>query len=90
MWNIGTPTEYGPKTPYTFVTMNGAIEGIETMLTYLSQAHKEIKTIAVLHPDDGSVAYIQPHLISIAKEHGIKLAGARLSPSLMTRLISQP
>lgn len=75
VWNIGTPTEYGPKTPYEFVTMNGAIEGIETMLTYLSQAHPEIKTIAVLHPDDGSVSSIKPHLIRIAKEHGIKLAG---------------
>lgn len=75
VWNLASPTEYGPKTPYEFVTMNGAIEGIETMLAFLSQAHPEIKTIAVLHPDDGSVAFIQPHVIRIANKHGMKLAG---------------
>ena len=62
VWNLASPAEYGPKTPYKFVTMNGAIEGIETMLTFLADAHPEIKTIAVLHPDDGSVRFIQPHL----------------------------
>jgi branched-chain amino acid transport system substrate-binding protein len=75
VWNLASPAEYGPKTPYKFVTMNGAIEGVETMLAFLAEAHPEIKTIAVLHPDDGSVRFIQPHLIRVANKHGIKLSG---------------
>ena len=75
VWSLGSPVEYGPRTPYKFITMNGAVEGMETMLAFLAEAHPEIKTIAVLHPDDGTVPFIQPHLVRVAEKYGIKLAG---------------
>jgi branched-chain amino acid transport system substrate-binding protein len=75
VWSLGLPVEYGPKTPYKFITMNGAIEGMETMLAFLKEAHPEIKTIAVLHPDDGAVPVIQKHIKRVAKKNGMELAG---------------
>jgi branched-chain amino acid transport system substrate-binding protein len=75
IYNVATPAEYGPKTPYTFVTMNGTIEGIYTMLDYVKQAHPEVKTIAVTHPDDGAIPFILPRITQIAKEKGITVAG---------------
>ena len=75
VWSLGSPAEYGPRTPYKFITMNGAVEGMETMLAFLAEAHPEIKTIAVLHPDDGTVPFIQQHLERVAEKYGIKLAG---------------
>ena len=71
----GLPDEYGPKTPYSFVTMNGAIEGIRTMLDYIKEAHPEVKTIAVTQPDDGSIPIMHPRVVQIAKERGMALVG---------------
>ncbi|MBI5601903.1 MAG: ABC transporter substrate-binding protein [Deltaproteobacteria bacterium] len=75
IYNVVTPDEYGPKTPYTFVTCNGTVEGMITMLTFLAQAHPEVKTIAVSHPDDGAIPFIQPWIVKIAKERGITVLG---------------
>ncbi|MBI5601899.1 MAG: ABC transporter substrate-binding protein [Deltaproteobacteria bacterium] len=74
IYNVGTPDEYGLKTPYTFVTMNGTIEGMYTMLDYISQAHREVKKIAVLIPEDGSIPHLQPRIVQIAKDRGMIVA----------------
>ncbi|MGB6065483.1 MAG: ABC transporter substrate-binding protein [Desulfomonilaceae bacterium] len=71
----GIPDEYGPKTPYTFVTMNGALEGIRTMLDYIKETHPTTKKIAVTQPDDGSIPIMQPRIAQIAKEHGMTVSG---------------
>ncbi len=75
VWSLGSPVEYGPRTPYKFITMNGAVEGMETMLAFMAEAHPEVKTIAVLHPDDGTVPFIQKHIERVAKKYGIKVVG---------------
>jgi branched-chain amino acid transport system substrate-binding protein len=75
VWYLASPVEYGPKTPYKFVTMNDAITGMETMLSFMAEAHPEAKTIAILHPDDGSVRFVQPQITRVAKKYGMKLAG---------------
>jgi branched-chain amino acid transport system substrate-binding protein len=84
VWHVAAPDEYGPKTPYQFVTMNDAITGLETMLTYFAEAYPTMKTIAVLNPDDGQIPFLAPHVTRIAKAHGIKLVGDMIPFALDT------
>lgn len=74
IYNCAVRDEYGPRTPYTFVTMNGSIEGIDSMLRYISEAHPEIKTIAATLTDD-SIRGLQPRLDKIAESLDIKVLG---------------
>ncbi len=78
------PDEYGPKTPYSFYTMNGTAEDICTMLDYIKADHPEVKTIAVTQPDDGSIPIMQPRVMQIAKEHGMTLSGDVIGYALDT------
>ncbi len=75
IYNTGSRAEYGQKTPYTFITMNGTIEGMYTMLNYVKEAHPEVKTIAVTIPDDGSIPDLQAWVVKIAKERGMTVVG---------------
>jgi branched-chain amino acid transport system substrate-binding protein len=54
--------------------MNGTLEGIDNMLTYVAQAHPEIKTITVALTED-TVAGIQPSFFKMAKERRISVLG---------------
>jgi branched-chain amino acid transport system substrate-binding protein len=75
IYNCGVPAEYGPQTPYTFITMNGTIEGVITAVTYLTEAHPEVKKIAGVSPDDGGVPHLTRRAMQITKERGISLQG---------------
>jgi branched-chain amino acid transport system substrate-binding protein len=74
-YNVCTPDEYGPRTPYTFVTDNGTVETTKMTLAYMSKAHPNVKTIAVSHPDDGAIPFIQPMVTQAAKENGMTVVG---------------
>jgi branched-chain amino acid transport system substrate-binding protein len=58
LYNCGTPAEYGPNTPYMFMSGNATIEGIMPALEYLKEAYPEVKSVAYVIPDDGSVPYL--------------------------------
>jgi branched-chain amino acid transport system substrate-binding protein len=75
VYNCAIPAEYGPRTPYTFITFNSTIEGVITAVTYLTEAYPEVKKIAVLTPDDGAIPHITPRVMQITKERGISLQG---------------
>ena len=74
IYNCAVRDEYGPHTPYTFVTMNGSIEGIDSMLRYVSEAHPEIKTIAATLTED-AIRGLQPRLEESAKRADIQVQG---------------
>jgi branched-chain amino acid transport system substrate-binding protein len=74
-YNVCTPDEYGPRTPYTFVTIPGTVESTRVMLAYMAKAHPEVKTIAVSHPDDGAIPFITPVIMKAAKENGMTVVG---------------
>ena len=68
-YNCAIPTEYGPKTPYTFLGQNASVEGAIASLSYLVESHPEVKSVVFIIPDDGSI----PYLGKIVKEHAEKL-----------------
>ncbi len=83
-YNVGTPDEYGPKTPYTFVAHNGTVEGINTLLDFIAKAHPEVKKIAFIEADDGAIPHIQPRVVQAAKRNGIVLVGDIIGFSMDT------
>jgi len=74
-YNCATPSEYGPDTPYTFMGNDGTVEGNTALLTYLAQAHPEIKTTVLVIPDDGSIPYLGPIMKRAAEERGFTVLG---------------
>jgi branched-chain amino acid transport system substrate-binding protein len=58
LYNCGMPSEYGPNTPYMFLTYDSTIEGMRAALDYLKEAYPKVKTVAYIIPDDGSVPYL--------------------------------
>ena len=71
----GIPDEYGPKTPYTFVTMNGALEGIRTMLDYIKETHPRSKRLPSPNLMMAVFPLCSPRIVQIAKEHGMTVSG---------------
>lgn len=84
LYNCATPSEYGPDTPYTFVVENATVEGTISTLNYLVKAYPEVKTMAVLIPDDGAIPFLGPIVSKLAKERGIKVAGRTIGWPLDT------
>lgn len=79
LYNCATPSEYGPKTPYTFMGNDGTVEGNTALLTYLTQAFPEFKTTVLVLPDDGSIPYLGPIMKREAEKRGLKVLGEPVS-----------
>lgn len=75
LYNCATPSEYGPDTPYTFVVENATVEGTISTFNYLVKAYPNVKSLAVLIPDDGAIPFLGPIVGKLAKERGIKVVG---------------
>ena len=75
LYNCGMPSEYGPTTPYTFLSHNASVEGSISGLTYLTEAYPEVKTIVIVIPDDGSIPYLGPIVKRNAEERGLTVLG---------------
>jgi len=74
-YHVFTPDEFGAHTPYTFLTHNGSITGVKTMLAFIAQAHPKVKTIAVTHPDDGAIPFVKSVVTQAAKDNGMTMSG---------------
>jgi branched-chain amino acid transport system substrate-binding protein len=74
VYNCFTPAEYGPKTPYMFVSRNATVEGIDPSLDYLKEAYPKAKRVTYVIPDDGSVRYLDPLFHKKAKAKGLEVA----------------
>jgi branched-chain amino acid transport system substrate-binding protein len=79
LYNCATPSEYGPKTPYTFMGNDGTVEGNTALLTYLTEAFPAVKTTVLVMPDDGSIPYLGPIMKRAAEERGLKVLGEPVS-----------
>ncbi|MGD0662404.1 MAG: ABC transporter substrate-binding protein [Syntrophorhabdales bacterium] len=84
VYNVGTPDEFGPTTPYTFVAHNGTVEGINMMLDFIVKQHPEVKKIAFIDADDGSIPHVQPRVSQACKRTGLTMLGDIVSYSLDT------
>lgn len=74
MYNCFTPAEYGPKTPYLFISRNATVEGIDPSLDYLKKAYPKAKRVTYVIPDDGSVRFLAPLFKKKAAAHGLTVA----------------
>jgi branched-chain amino acid transport system substrate-binding protein len=79
LYNCATPSEYGPKTPYTFMGNDGTVESNTALLTYLVEAFPEVKTTVLVIPDDGSVPHLGPIMKRAAEKRGLKVLGEPVS-----------
>ncbi|MBI4774769.1 MAG: ABC transporter substrate-binding protein [Deltaproteobacteria bacterium] len=75
LYNCGMPSEYGPQTPYMFLTYDSTIEGMRAALDYLKEAYPKVKTVAYIIPDDGSVPYLEKMFTEKATSLGYEVAG---------------
>jgi branched-chain amino acid transport system substrate-binding protein len=74
LYNCGMPSEYGPQTPYMFLTYDSTIEGMRAALDYLKEAYPKVNSIAYIIPDDGSVPYLDKMFREKATSIGYKVA----------------
>jgi len=74
-YNSGVPSQYSPKTPYTFVGQAATIEGTAICMKYLREAYPKAKKLAFIFPDDGSIPYLGPVLKRRAGEVGLTVVG---------------
>jgi branched-chain amino acid transport system substrate-binding protein len=74
LYNCGMPTEYGPQTPYMFLTYDSTIEGMRAALDYLKEAYPKTKSVAYIIPDDGSVPYLDKMFRQKATSIGYQVA----------------
>lgn len=83
-YNVCTPAEYGPNTPYTFVLDLGTVEYMTGLYNYLQKAEPELKTTVIIHPDDGAGPYAVPIVKRLAEKRGYKILGDVISWPLDT------
>jgi branched-chain amino acid transport system substrate-binding protein len=74
LYNCGMPSEYGPNTPYMFLTYDSTIEGMRAALDYLKEAYPKVKSVAYIIPDDGSVPYLDKMFREKATSLGYEVA----------------
>jgi len=74
LYNCGMPSEYGPQTPYMFLTYDSTIEGMRAALDYLKEAYPKVKSVAYIIPDDGSVPYLDKMFREKATSIGYQIA----------------
>ncbi len=76
----GTPDEYGPNTPYTFVCNDTTLDYMTPNMQYMKEAYPNLKTISVLTPDDGAPQYFEPVFDQKAADEGLEKVGWVLWP----------
>jgi len=69
-WNTGTAEEYGPTTPYQFVTWDSSLEQMSTAFAYLKEKYPDVKTIASINVDDGQLKEMDVHIQKFAVQYG--------------------
>lgn len=79
-YNCGTPDEYGPNTPYTFVCNDTTLDYMTPNMQYMKEAYPNLKTISVLTPDDGAPAFFEPVFNQKAAAEGLESLGFVLWP----------
>ncbi len=79
-YNCGTPDEYGPNTPYTFVCNDTTLDYMTPNMQYMREAYPNLKTISVLTPDDGAPAFFEPVFNQKAAAEGLESLGFVLWP----------
>ncbi len=70
-----TPGELDATTPYCFLGSNAAVGKMMGSTMYLKKAYPEVKTVAVVIPDDGAIKFLGPSFEKIFADAGLKWVG---------------
>lgn len=79
-YNCGTPDEYGPNTPYTFVCNDTTLDYMTPNMQYMKEAYPNLRTISVLTPDDGAPQFFEPVFNQKCAAEGLESLGFVLWP----------
>jgi branched-chain amino acid transport system substrate-binding protein len=77
-YNCGTPDEYGPNTPYTFICNDTTLDYMTPNMQYMKEAYPNLKKITVLTPDDGAPPFFEPVFRKKAADEGLVVSGWEL------------
>lgn len=67
------PSIKGPKYPLTFTQMNTPLELVEPLIRYIKQTHPDIKTVALLNPNDASGQDVEVIARRVWEDVGVKV-----------------
>jgi ABC-type branched-subunit amino acid transport system substrate-binding protein len=74
--NTGTPGEMSKDTPYAFLGANGGASHILCQIQAMKKAYSNVKKVAIITPDDGSVPYLIPFAKGALASAGYQQAGS--------------
>ncbi len=77
--NTGTPGEMNKDTPYAFLGANGGASHILCQIQALKKAYPNVKKVAVITPDDGSVPYLIPFAKGALASAGYEVVGQTIT-----------
>ncbi len=66
----------GPKFPLTFTQMNTPPEFVESLVPYIKQAHPNIKTVALLNPNDATGQDLEKMARAAWEKAGVKVVAS--------------
>jgi branched-chain amino acid transport system substrate-binding protein len=74
-WCTNMPGEVDATAPYSFTTSHGSVPTGMAAMKFMSQAYPEVKNVALVTPDDGTIPYLAPLLVESLAAHGITVVG---------------
>jgi branched-chain amino acid transport system substrate-binding protein len=74
-WVVHTPGEVDASTPYSFMAGNGSLLTTTAAAKYLKEAYPNVKTVAIVTPDDGAPPFVIPIATKILAAEGISVVG---------------
>ncbi len=77
-YNCGMPDEYGPNTPYTFICNDTTLDYMTPNMQYMKEVYPDLKSIAVVTPDDGAPPFFEPVFKQKAAAEGLDVVGWEL------------
>jgi len=75
LWNNTMPDEFGPKTPYTFLTHISTLGGMESALDWLKEKYPNVKNVVGIMVDDGAAPTIGQLVSNQLQKRGLSLKG---------------
>jgi branched-chain amino acid transport system substrate-binding protein len=75
-WGGGVPAIMNPNTPYTFRPVLSGAEVIPVNYDYLVDTYPNVKTVALMNPDNTAGQFFQAVSRKEAEKHGLKVVAA--------------
>jgi branched-chain amino acid transport system substrate-binding protein len=74
-WCVNTPGEVDASTPYAFLAGNGSVLTTSAAAKFLKETYPDVKTVAIVTPDDGAPPFVIPIAKNLLAAQGISVVG---------------